>query len=115
LQLTWLGLLETDYCYEYLNNKLSLTDQSGYSNALARWDDTTTFDFHRLQAIKAINERLNVEGKSPNIPISDGITMAVALLVNNEVSEDTIARVTPQALTGACRRLLALSKQQRLT
>ncbi|KAI0403906.1 hypothetical protein F4802DRAFT_275527 [Xylaria palmicola] len=53
-------------------------------NALAQWNDTTTFDFHRMHAIKAINERLNVEGKSPNVPISDGITMAVALLVNNE-------------------------------
>ncbi|KAJ2980621.1 hypothetical protein NUW58_g6898 [Xylaria curta] len=53
-------------------------------NALAQWNDTSTFDFHRLQAIKAINERLNVEGKSPNVPISDGITLAVALLVNNE-------------------------------
>ncbi|KAI1361099.1 hypothetical protein F5Y08DRAFT_331063 [Xylaria arbuscula] len=53
-------------------------------NSLAQWSDTSTFDFHRLQAIKAINERLNVEGKTPNVPISDGITMAVALLVNNE-------------------------------
>ncbi|KAI1425193.1 hypothetical protein F5Y12DRAFT_796185 [Xylaria sp. FL1777] len=53
-------------------------------NSLAQWNDTSTFDFHRLQAVKAINERLNIEGKSPNVPISDGITMAVALLVNNE-------------------------------
>ncbi|KAI0203253.1 hypothetical protein F4808DRAFT_458021 [Astrocystis sublimbata] len=53
-------------------------------NALAQWDDTSTFEFHRLEAIKAINERLNIEGKTPNVPISDGITMAVALLVNNE-------------------------------
>ncbi|KAH8164182.1 hypothetical protein CIB48_g4051 [Xylaria polymorpha] len=59
-------------------------------NALAQWDDTSTFDFHRLQAIKAINERLNIEGKSPNVPISDGITMAVALLVNNETFTGSI-------------------------
>ncbi|KAI0393782.1 hypothetical protein F5Y17DRAFT_476419 [Xylariaceae sp. FL0594] len=59
-------------------------------NALARWGDTSTFDFHRLQAIKAINERLNVEGNSPNVPISDGITMAVALLVNNETFTGSI-------------------------
>ncbi|KAI1818586.1 hypothetical protein GGS20DRAFT_527717 [Poronia punctata] len=59
-------------------------------NALARWDDTSTFDFHRLQAIKAINERLDIEGKSPSIPISDGITMAVALLVNNETFTGSI-------------------------
>ncbi|KAI3326893.1 hypothetical protein HD806DRAFT_531489 [Xylariaceae sp. AK1471] len=59
-------------------------------NALAQWDDTTTFDFHRLQAIKAINERLNIEGKNPNVPISDGITVAVALLVNNETFTGSI-------------------------
>ncbi|KAI1309612.1 hypothetical protein F5Y03DRAFT_383054 [Xylaria venustula] len=59
-------------------------------NSLAQWSDTSTFDFHRLQAIKAINERLNVEGKSPNVPISDGITMAVALLVNNETFTGSI-------------------------
>lgn len=61
------------------------------SNSLAQWSDTSTFDFHRLQAIKAINERLNIEGKSPNVPISDGITMAVALLVNNEVGKHSTA------------------------
>ncbi|KAI1199146.1 hypothetical protein F5X97DRAFT_297597 [Nemania serpens] len=59
-------------------------------NSLAQWNDTSTFDFHRLQAIKAINERLNIEGKSPNVPISDGITMAVALLVNNETFTGSI-------------------------
>ncbi|KAI0195722.1 hypothetical protein EV127DRAFT_156717 [Xylaria flabelliformis] len=59
-------------------------------NALAQWDDTSTFDFHRLQAIKAINERLNIEGKSPGVPISDGITIAVALLVNNETFTGSI-------------------------
>ncbi|KAI1181205.1 hypothetical protein F4777DRAFT_5949 [Nemania sp. FL0916] len=59
-------------------------------NALANWNDTSTFDFHRLQAIKAINERLNVEGKSPDMPISEGITMAVALLVNNETFTGSI-------------------------
>ncbi|KAI1323595.1 hypothetical protein F5Y16DRAFT_412532 [Xylariaceae sp. FL0255] len=53
-------------------------------NTLARWDDTRTFDFHRFQAIKAVNERLNVEGKRPGVPVSDGIVLAVALLVNNE-------------------------------
>ncbi|GAP86611.1 hypothetical protein SAMD00023353_2001320 [Rosellinia necatrix] len=59
-------------------------------NSLAQWNDTRTFEFHRLQAIKAINERLNIEGKSPNVPISDGITMAVALLVNNETFTGSI-------------------------
>ncbi|KAI1821409.1 hypothetical protein F4861DRAFT_468994 [Xylaria intraflava] len=59
-------------------------------NSLAQWSDTSTFDFHRLQAIKAINERLNIEGKSPNTSISDGVTMAVALLVNNETFTGSI-------------------------
>ncbi|KAI8624914.1 hypothetical protein F5Y19DRAFT_281779 [Xylariaceae sp. FL1651] len=59
-------------------------------NSLAQWSDTSTFDFHRLQAIKAVNERLNIEGKSPDTPISDGITMAVALLVNNETFTGSI-------------------------
>ncbi|KAI1437811.1 hypothetical protein GGR50DRAFT_605968 [Xylaria sp. CBS 124048] len=59
-------------------------------NSLAQWSDTSTFDFHRLQAIKAINERLNIEGKAPGVSISDGITMAVALLVNNETFTGSI-------------------------
>ncbi|KAI2639213.1 hypothetical protein GGS21DRAFT_488128 [Xylaria nigripes] len=59
-------------------------------NSLAQWNDTSTFDFHRLQAIKAVNKRLNVEGTNPNVPISDGITMAVALLVNNETFTGSI-------------------------
>lgn len=79
------------YCYTYVTADKMLINHSVRSNSLAQWNDTSTFDFHRLQAIKAINERLNVEGKSPNVPISEGITMAVALLVNNEVS-DPIAR-----------------------
>ncbi|KAI1506013.1 hypothetical protein F5X99DRAFT_415672 [Biscogniauxia marginata] len=53
-------------------------------NSLAMWDDTSTFDFHRLQAIKYVNERLNLEGKSCETPVSDGVIVAVSLLVNNE-------------------------------
>lgn len=55
-------------------------------NSLARWADTSTIDFHRFQAVKSINERLNLEGKDDSKPISDGLVVAVALLVNIEVS-----------------------------
>ncbi|RYP41438.1 hypothetical protein DL767_001076 [Monosporascus sp. MG133] len=53
-------------------------------NSLANWADTTTIDFHRLQAVKSINERLNLEGKNIDTPVSDGVIVAVALLVNVE-------------------------------
>ncbi|RYP48726.1 hypothetical protein DL768_005446 [Monosporascus sp. mg162] len=53
-------------------------------NSLANWADTTTIDFHRLQAVKSINERLNLEGKNIDTPVSDGLVVAVALLVNIE-------------------------------
>ncbi|RYP07192.1 hypothetical protein DL764_002638 [Monosporascus ibericus] len=53
-------------------------------NSLANWADTTTIDFHRLQAVKSINERLNLEGKNSDTPVSDGVVVAVALLVNIE-------------------------------
>ncbi|KAI0385130.1 hypothetical protein F5Y04DRAFT_246887 [Hypomontagnella monticulosa] len=53
-------------------------------NSLARWADTSTIDFHRFQAVKSINERLNLEGKDDSKPISDGLVVAVALLVNIE-------------------------------
>ncbi|KAI1486846.1 hypothetical protein F5X96DRAFT_194401 [Biscogniauxia mediterranea] len=59
-------------------------------NSLAMWDDTSTFDFHRLQAIKYVNERLNLEGKSQETPVSDGVIVAVALLVNNETFTGSI-------------------------
>lgn len=55
-------------------------------NSLAMWADTSTIDFHRFQAVKSINERLNLEGKDDSKPISDGLVVAVALLVNIEVS-----------------------------
>ncbi|RYP84853.1 hypothetical protein DL770_005146 [Monosporascus sp. CRB-9-2] len=53
-------------------------------NSLANWADTTTMDFHRLQAVKSINQRLNLEGKNIDTPVSDGVVVAVALLVNIE-------------------------------
>ncbi|KAL7621496.1 hypothetical protein AAE478_008819 [Parahypoxylon ruwenzoriense] len=52
-------------------------------NSLAMWADTSTIDFHRFQAVKSINERLNLEGKDDN-NISDGLIVAVSLLVNIE-------------------------------
>lgn len=55
-------------------------------NSLANWDDTTAIDFHRFQAVKTVNERLNLEGKDIDSPVSDGLIIAVALLVNTEVS-----------------------------
>ncbi|KAI1778935.1 hypothetical protein F4818DRAFT_234357 [Hypoxylon cercidicola] len=53
-------------------------------NSLAMWADTSTIDFHRFQAVKSINERLNLEGKDDSKPISDGLVVAVSLLVNIE-------------------------------
>ncbi|KAI0476066.1 hypothetical protein GGR56DRAFT_665861 [Xylariaceae sp. FL0804] len=53
-------------------------------NSLAEWDDTSTFEFHRMHAIKSINQRLDLEGKDYSTPVSEGVVMAVALLVNNE-------------------------------
>ncbi|KAI0172898.1 hypothetical protein GGR52DRAFT_427795 [Hypoxylon sp. FL1284] len=53
-------------------------------NSLAVWADTSTIDFHRFQAVKSVNERLNLEGKDGSKPISDGLVVAVALLVNIE-------------------------------
>ncbi|KAI0011337.1 hypothetical protein F4779DRAFT_626546 [Xylariaceae sp. FL0662B] len=53
-------------------------------NSLAMWGDTSTIDFHRFQAVKSINERLNLEGKDDDKPVSDGVIVAVALLVNIE-------------------------------
>ncbi|KAJ8123849.1 hypothetical protein ONZ43_g290 [Nemania bipapillata] len=82
-------------------------------NSLAQWSDTSTFDFHRLQAIKAINERLNIEGKSPNVPISDGITMAVALLVNNETFTGSIQAAA--AHMSGLKRIVDLRGQTSLT
>ncbi|KAF2963581.1 hypothetical protein GQX73_g9988 [Xylaria multiplex] len=79
-----------DLIHCFYSAELDDRENYGAGNALAQWNDTRTFDFHRLQAIKAINERLNIEGKSPNVPISDGITMAVALLVNNETFTGSI-------------------------
>lgn len=63
-------------------------------NSLANWDDTTTIDFHRFQAVKSVNERLNLEGKDNDTPVSDGLIVAVALLVNTEVSFVNLLRVT---------------------
>ncbi|KAH7037287.1 uncharacterized protein B0I36DRAFT_63843 [Microdochium trichocladiopsis] len=53
-------------------------------NSLANWNDTTTLDFHRFQTVKAVNSRLNVEGKDGGYPVSDGVLIAVAMLVNVE-------------------------------
>lgn len=55
-------------------------------NSLADWNDTTTLDFHRFQTVKAVNSRLNIEGKNSSCPVSDGVLVAVAMLVNVEVS-----------------------------
>ncbi|KAI1392012.1 uncharacterized protein F4822DRAFT_113111 [Hypoxylon trugodes] len=60
-------------------------------NSLARWADTSTIDFHRFQAVKSINERLNLEGKDDSKPISDGLVVAVALLVNIEAFIGSLA------------------------
>ncbi|KXJ93877.1 hypothetical protein Micbo1qcDRAFT_39664 [Microdochium bolleyi] len=53
-------------------------------NSLANWNDTSTLDFHRFQTVKAVNSRLNVEGKDGSYPVSDGVLVAVAMLVNVE-------------------------------
>ncbi|KAK7744003.1 hypothetical protein SLS62_010364 [Diatrype stigma] len=60
-------------------------------NSLADWDDTTTIDFHRFQAVKTVNERLNLEGKDIDSPVSDGLIIAVALLVNTEAYIGSLA------------------------
>ncbi|KAI0886202.1 uncharacterized protein GGS22DRAFT_125714 [Annulohypoxylon maeteangense] len=60
-------------------------------NSLAVWADTSTIDFHRFQAVKSINERLNLEGKDDSKPISDGLVVAVALLVNIEAFIGSLA------------------------
>ncbi|KAI1417357.1 hypothetical protein F5Y13DRAFT_177214 [Hypoxylon sp. FL1857] len=60
-------------------------------NSLAMWADTSTIDFHRFQAVKSINERLNLEGKDDSKPISDGLVVAVALLVNIEAFIGSLA------------------------
>ncbi|KAI5860644.1 hypothetical protein GGS23DRAFT_579629 [Durotheca rogersii] len=59
-------------------------------NSLAMWGDTSTIDFHRFQAVKSINERLNLEGKDNN-SISDGLIVAVSLLVNIETYIGSLA------------------------
>jgi hypothetical protein len=51
--------------------------------ALSEWDDTTTVDFHRYETLKHINKRLNQEGRD-DITVSDGVIVAVSLLVNIE-------------------------------
>ncbi|KAH9895378.1 hypothetical protein F4778DRAFT_269344 [Xylariomycetidae sp. FL2044] len=60
-------------------------------NSLAKWGDTSTIDFHRFQAVKSINERLNLEGKNFNTPVSDGVIVAVALLVHIEAYIGSLA------------------------
>ena len=61
-------------------------------NALADWDDMTTIDFHRHEAIQIINKRLNSEGRSLSIPVSDGVMVSVSLLVQIEVCHFPILR-----------------------
>ncbi|KAH6648785.1 hypothetical protein BKA67DRAFT_372704 [Truncatella angustata] len=51
--------------------------------ALAEWNDMTTIDFHRYEALKHINERLNLEGRD-NATVSDGVIVSVSLLVHVE-------------------------------
>ncbi|KAK9775232.1 hypothetical protein AB5N19_02036 [Seiridium cardinale] len=51
--------------------------------ALAEWDDMTTIDFHRYEAVKYINERLNLEGRD-DATVSDGVIVSVSLLVHVE-------------------------------
>lgn len=51
--------------------------------ALSEWDDMTTIDFHRYEALKHVNKRLNQEGRN-NVTVSDGVVVAVSLLVNIE-------------------------------
>jgi hypothetical protein len=58
-------------------------------NSLADWWDSSTVDFHRFRAVQAINERLNLEGRDEDAPVSDGVIVAVALLVNIEVCSRT--------------------------
>ncbi|KAI0125304.1 hypothetical protein BJ170DRAFT_598120 [Xylariales sp. AK1849] len=60
-------------------------------NALAEWDDTTTIDHHRYEAVKYINKRLNIEGRDDTMPVSDGIIVAVSLLVNIEAFTGSLA------------------------
>lgn len=45
-----------------------------------------SIDYHRSLSVRHINHRLNIEGRSKNKPISDGIIVAVSVLVNTEVS-----------------------------
>ncbi|RYP75143.1 hypothetical protein DL771_002604 [Monosporascus sp. 5C6A] len=79
--------------YSFAFDEISVDDAATHAfmanvaamhNSLANWADTTTLDFHRLQAVKSINERLNLEGKDIDTPVSDGVVAAVALLVNIE-------------------------------
>lgn len=51
--------------------------------ALTEWNDMTTVDFHRYEAIKYVNKRLNLEGKN-DATVSDGVIVAVSLLVHVE-------------------------------
>lgn len=51
--------------------------------ALVDWDDTTTIDFHRYETVKSINKRLVFEGRD-DATVSDGVIVAVALLVHVE-------------------------------
>jgi hypothetical protein len=51
--------------------------------ALSDWDDMTTIDFHRYEAVKFINKRLTLEGRD-NAMVSDCVIVAVALLVHVE-------------------------------
>ncbi|KAI8961779.1 hypothetical protein F5Y11DRAFT_357423 [Daldinia sp. FL1419] len=75
-------------------------------NSLARWADTSTIDFHRFQAVKSINERLNLEGKDDSKPISDGLVVAVALLVNIETFIGSLSAA--EAHMSGLKRMVAL-------
>ncbi|KAI1077539.1 hypothetical protein F5B20DRAFT_267943 [Whalleya microplaca] len=77
---TWMESIQVDTAATHA----FLAMVAAMHNSLAMWGDTSTIDFHRFQAVKSINERLNLEGKDDDKPVSDGVIVAVALLVNIE-------------------------------
>ncbi|KAI0827223.1 hypothetical protein F5Y06DRAFT_291138 [Hypoxylon sp. FL0890] len=84
---TWIQALQLDKAASHA----FIAMLAAIHNSLAMWADTSTVDFHRFQAVKSINERLNLEGKDDSKPISDGLVAAVALLVNIEAFIGSLA------------------------
>ncbi|KAK8043364.1 hypothetical protein PG993_005794, partial [Apiospora rasikravindrae] len=60
-------------------------------NALADWDDSSTIDFHRQETIQSINQRLSLESKGQDVPVSDSVIVSVSLLVNIESFVGSVA------------------------